>query len=93
LWRGCGADDRTATLDWTKVDGEISADVIADDGTLIIPYVSAAHQGTYRCTTTTVTGASYMQFILTVEGTCSLLHHDPHCPPDSTAQCCLVLNK
>ena len=62
------SDDPRARLEWTKVDGEISRDVIVDDGTLIIPYVSVSHQGTYRCTTTTVVGTSYMQFILTVEG-------------------------
>ena len=61
-------DDPTATLEWSKLDGEIPRDAIVDDGTLIIPYVSESHQGTYRCTTTTVVGTSYRQFILTVEG-------------------------
>jgi len=62
------ADDPTAILRWNKVDEELSGDVIVDDGTLIIPYVSESHQGTYRCTTTTVLGTTHMQFILTVEG-------------------------
>jgi len=62
------SDDPRATLVWTKVDDELSRDVIMEDGTLIIPYVSESHQGTYRCTTTTVLGTTYMQFILTVEG-------------------------
>jgi len=62
------ADDPTARLEWSKVDEELSPDIIMDDSTLIIPYVSQSHQGTYRCTTTTLVGSSYMQFILTVEG-------------------------
>jgi len=62
------SDDPRARLEWTKLDGELDRDVIMDDGTLIIPYVLESHQGTYRCTTTTVLGTSYMQFILTVEG-------------------------
>ena len=60
--------DPRATLEWSKVDDVLSGDVIMEDGTLIIPYVSESHQGTYRCTTTTVLGTTYMQFILTVEG-------------------------
>jgi len=60
--------DPTAQVEWSKVDAELARDVIVDDGTMIIPYVSESHQGTYRCTTTTVLGTSYMQFILTVEG-------------------------
>jgi len=74
------SDDPTARLEWTRVDAELSRDVIMDDGTLIIPSVSAAHQGTYRCTTTTLTGSSYMQFILTVE--CSYHLHCRHLAND-----------
>jgi len=67
-------DDPAARLEWSKLHEELSSDIRVDDGTLIIPYVSAAHQGTYRCTTTTVLGTSYMQFILTVEGSYSWLY-------------------
>jgi len=83
-------DDLTARLEWSKVDDEIAGDVIVEDGTLIIPYVSTAHQGTYRCTTTTVTGSSYMQFILTVEGlslSFSLSHLDPVAPSILNVSC------
>jgi len=65
--------DPRATLEWSKVDDVLSGDVIMEDGTLIIPYVSESHQGTYRCTTTTVLGTTYMQFILTVEGKAGII--------------------
>ena len=63
------SDDPSARLEWSKVDEVLDVnEIIVEDGTLIIPSVTAAHQGTYRCTTTTITGTTYMQFILTVEG-------------------------
>jgi len=62
------SDDVTARHTWSKVDGQLSRDVEVHDGTLVIPDVSLAHQGTYRCNTTSVVGPSYIQFILTVEG-------------------------
>jgi len=66
--RVCVSVDPTAQLEWTKLDDELSRDIVEDDGTLIIPSVTMEHQGTYRCTTTTIAGTSHIQFILTVEG-------------------------
>lgn len=56
-------------IEWTKVDGALSRLAIQrDDGTLIIPQVTAADAGRYRCVATNSAGSSDGFAIVEVEG-------------------------
>ena len=53
---------------WEKVDGQLPDEALARDSELIIPRITAADEGTYRCTARNAAGEVSHQVTVVVQG-------------------------
>lgn len=64
----CVTGNPRPSINWVKVNGAMSRDVIIDGSKLIFPSITQSDQGTYRCVASSATGTIYKQVFITVEG-------------------------